>query len=331
MGGVACEACLPSLATAGLLPTQEAPLMDGNRFDAIVRTVSSSSGVTRRRSLLGSLAAAAGIAGGTSRRAAAAGSCAATITATIRSGPSASLTLPGANPGELAGTITFSIAPTGAIDQGALTLRDGTALPIVGQATGRQLALRARVGLGQTLVLMGVADQDVTGCSGAVDGLLTGPQPGDLGDWHATLAGAAVGATTAAGAPTMISVGPTTPSATAGAPAPTVGSAPTAAATAAPTSAATAAPTTAPTVAPTTTPTMEPTAISCPAGTTLCGDACVDLQTDVDNCGACGRVCPAAQPGFVSDCAAGNCFFRRAPAPPCDSGLTRCAGGCVNL
>ncbi|HET7091824.1 MAG TPA: MXAN_6577-like cysteine-rich protein, partial [Thermomicrobiales bacterium] len=238
--------------------------------------------------------------------------------------------LPGAKPGELAGTLTVAIGANGAIDQAAFELPDGTMLPAVGQATGRELALRVRVGLGQTLVMVGVADQDVAQCSGAIDGLLTGPQPGDLGDWRATMAGAAGGVTTTSGAaptvaagsaPSMIAIG---------------GSSPTPAATAAGSATATApattpTATTAPTAAPTTAPTMAPTAVSCPGGTTLCGDVCVDLQTDVNNCGTCGHVCPAAQPGFVTDCAAGACFFRRAPAPPCDPGLTRCASGCVNL
>ncbi|HEU0114300.1 MAG TPA: MXAN_6577-like cysteine-rich protein [Thermomicrobiales bacterium] len=320
--------------------------MDGNRFDAFARAVSTPAGVTRRRSLLRSFAAGAvaGIAGGVAHQAEAAApvSCSIELTATIRSGPNAGLTLAGGKPGELTGTLSVTVGADGAIDQGTLQLTDGTALPVVGQATGRDLALRSRVGLGQTLVLIGVADQPVAQCAGAADGLLTGPQPGDLGDWHATMAGATGGATTAgatattgagSAAPTIAVGGSSpTPAATAsGSVTPTAPAGTTPSPTTAPTSEPTAAPTTAPTAAPTTEPTMAPTAVSCPSGTTLCGDVCIDLQTDVNNCGACGHVCPPAQPGFVSDCAAGNCFFRRAPAPPCDSGLTRCAAGCVNL
>src|SRR5262245_33685554 len=32
--------------------------------------------------------------------------------------------------------------------------------------------------------------------------------------------------------------------------------------------------------------------IVCPSALTLCGDSCVDLQTEEDHCGACGRPCP---------------------------------------
>ena len=31
--------------------------------------------------------------------------------------------------------------------------------------------------------------------------------------------------------------------------------------------------------------------LSCPAGATLCGSQCTNMQGDPDNCGACGTVC----------------------------------------
>lgn len=40
----------------------------------------------------------------------------------------------------------------------------------------------------------------------------------------------------------------------------------------------------------------------CPAGTTACGGACVDLTTDLSNCGACANACRAGL-----RCAAGAC------------------------
>lgn len=44
----------------------------------------------------------------------------------------------------------------------------------------------------------------------------------------------------------------------------------------------------------------------CRAGTTRCGAACVTLDTDLSNCGACGRVCGAVANGFPN-CVAGTC------------------------
>jgi hypothetical protein len=40
----------------------------------------------------------------------------------------------------------------------------------------------------------------------------------------------------------------------------------------------------------------------CPAGTTMCAGACVNLASDARNCGACGNACPAGQ-----RCATGAC------------------------
>jgi hypothetical protein len=52
-----------------------------------------------------------------------------------------------------------------------------------------------------------------------------------------------------------------------------------------------------------------PTPETCTAGSCtcaspdVCGDACVDPQTDPDNCGGCGNVCPAGD-----TCVTGSCF-----------------------
>jgi hypothetical protein len=48
------------------------------------------------------------------------------------------------------------------------------------------------------------------------------------------------------------------------------------------------------------------------------GPACADLQTDLNNCGACGVAA-----SYPSDCVDGHVA--------CASGYTACAGGCVNL
>lgn len=55
----------------------------------------------------------------------------------------------------------------------------------------------------------------------------------------------------------------------------------------------------------------------CPGGMTLCGEICVNLQTDSSNCGDCGNACPAGM-----TCNGGTCV--------CSAGLTDCGGVCVN-
>ena len=63
-----------------------------------------------------------------------------------------------------------------------------------------------------------------------------------------------------------------------------------------------------------------PDARICGPGTSLCGTLCVNLQGDVNNCGACSSVCKTGEV-----CTAGKCVLS------CQPGLTNCAGFCVNL
>ncbi len=58
-------------------------------------------------------------------------------------------------------------------------------------------------------------------------------------------------------------------------------------------------------------------ALSCAAGNTRCGVSCVDLRTDVVNCGACGNACAV---GFA--CSDGRCVCR------CTGGGTCCTDAC---
>ncbi|MEZ4394000.1 MAG: hypothetical protein R3A48_23245 [Polyangiales bacterium] len=58
----------------------------------------------------------------------------------------------------------------------------------------------------------------------------------------------------------------------------------------------------------------------CPGGTSACGGACVDTQTNLTHCGGCDRPCPQGQ-----SCAAGSCVLL-CPAP-----LTACDGACVDV
>ncbi len=327
--------------------------MHPSQFDALSRKLAD--GVSRRQAVtrFGAVGLLAGLSSALGRERTAQaipavqadtlGVCLLEIVANIRLGPSAGAILQGNVPGELRGELTFAIGPDGAVDSGRLGVEGGPELPVVGQVDGRALNLRVEVGPDQTVVLLGAAARPLDQCTGDVDGLLTGPRVGDLGDWHATAtslgggegspptatSSAAPGTSTATPTPSGVAT-PTAPAgATATAPA---GATPTSTATSTgtPTETPTATPTETPTETPTPAPTETPTPVPvvCPTGTTDCGGICVDLQTDVDNCGTCGNVCPEGQLGFVRGCAAGNCFFMRERA--CAEGLSSCNGVCVD-
>ena len=55
----------------------------------------------------------------------------------------------------------------------------------------------------------------------------------------------------------------------------------------------------------------------CAPGEERCGDACVDVSSDVTSCGACGNTC-----GAGATCASGACT--------CGGGLLHCSGTCVD-
>ena len=244
--------------------------MDPRDFDRLTRAAA---GGLSRRGVLGWLGGgAAALLGGASlaRQAEAAsqpgalGSCTLHLTGDIRLGPSLKqrLTPKSAKAGELKGDLSFTADAKGAITNGLLVLADGTRYPANGQIDGAAINLRVAVAKDRVVILVGTAARDLGVCSGGVDGLLTGPQPGDLGDWHATAV------------PTPATLTGTT----GGAPA------------APPTTAA-------------------PAGGGCATGKTSCGGTCVDTQSDPNNCGACGTVCPANQ-----SCIAGACLQTGCPA-----------------
>jgi hypothetical protein len=83
-----------------------------------------------------------------------------------------------------------------------------------------------------------------------------------------------------------------------------------------------------------------PGGCGCPSGKECCKTAsgtdqtCVDLQTDPNNCGQCGKVCRAPR----TSCVAGKCVCppgraRSAASDTlcCPEGQTECAGACVDL
>lgn len=62
-------------------------------------------------------------------------------------------------------------------------------------------------------------------------------------------------------------------------------------------------------------------AATCPSGTKACDGACVDVMTDVDNCGDCAHTC--VQQGATARCESGSCKFT------CQNGLKDCGGRCA--
>lgn len=62
----------------------------------------------------------------------------------------------------------------------------------------------------------------------------------------------------------------------------------------------------------------------CSGGAAACGDECVDLMTDPNHCGACGKECSGATAG----CVAGKCSAVCAKGP--ETTLAACSDGCSN-
>jgi Stigma-specific protein, Stig1 len=58
---------------------------------------------------------------------------------------------------------------------------------------------------------------------------------------------------------------------------------------------------------------------TCPTGSTACGDSCVVIARDPQNCGACGTACPT---GLV--CTQGQCLLN------CLGGATKCGDTCTD-
>jgi hypothetical protein len=318
--------------------------MDGKRFDALSRSVAVPA---TRRSALGSMVASGLLAafGINLKQAPAAAqetqeaTCVVDFAATVRQGPSA-----GQPAGDVRGELSFGLSGKGNLANASLRLADGTSVPVVGQATGHSLQIRLQLAANQALVAIGVGEREITECEGAIDGLVTGPAAGDLGDFHAVVIrstgdlgaggaggnegdgqkkdkdkdkknaaqqGAASGGAASGGAASGGGGGGQNPDKkdkkNAGSGGANAGSTQAQGTDTGATGSDTA-------------------ATPCAAGLTRCGDACVDLAADLNNCGACGSVCES---GLVPvECRGGVC--ERANCP---EGVTFCGAvdGCRDL
>jgi hypothetical protein len=321
--------------------------MDPQQFDALSRTLAHSSSRRRAIARVGGAGLIAGLATALGRGRSEAlpvaqdETCHLAIVATVRLGPDATERMQTDVSGELRGEITFALGRDGAIDAGRLLLEGGPEAPVVGQATGRAVNLRVdleAIQEGLALVLVGTAEEPLSRCTGAVDGLLTGPLPGDLGDWHATATAIAGG--TGATAPT---------------PSPT----PTRAAASAQACAAgltrcagVCVDLNSDTIncgacgavcgggdAPYACSAGECVLVDCAGGMEYCGavELCRDLSSDPGHCGACGNACPS---GICSGGVCQSVPIANIPldeAPPdgissCLPGLVYCGNGiCVDI
>ena len=65
--------------------------------------------------------------------------------------------------------------------------------------------------------------------------------------------------------------------------------------------------------------------VGCAGATTCCGETCIDLASDPNNCGGCGAVCPAGANAAEVVCAASTCAITT-----CAAGFADCDGDAAN-
>ena len=156
--------------------------MDADRFDTVARLLAGR--FSRRRILgragAGGVVAAVGAVGGAAGLGRGPGGGA---RGRLLGRPGGAV-LVGPNEGRrYRGTLTFRIDDGGAIDDADWETDDGDRFDAVGQATGRALNLRIELDDGAVLTLTGTGERDLLLCRGAIAGLFSGPEAGDLGSW----------------------------------------------------------------------------------------------------------------------------------------------------
>jgi hypothetical protein len=108
------------------------------------------------------------------------GLCRMQFEATVRFGPS----LESNEPFAISGLLAFKIGGGGGLSDASLTTEDGT-FPMVGQASGKAIAMRITLNENETLIAVGGGESSVRSCFGEYGGPASGPIRGDLGDWVA--------------------------------------------------------------------------------------------------------------------------------------------------
>ncbi len=81
------------------------------------------------------------------------------------------------------GVLALRVGQAGSIDDGVLVVDGETAIPVVGQATGRAINLLFSMEDAPPLYGVGTLENDISQCTGQMGGPFAGPQPGDGGDW----------------------------------------------------------------------------------------------------------------------------------------------------
>ena len=304
--------------------------MESERFDALTRSVAS------RRSLMakaggGGLGALILGTLGVREEAAAASTCLLDVRLFVRIGPSAGFPLvpKQTKTGQLVGQLRLRISSKGDLAGSTFLLSDGSSFPVVGSLSNHLIGLRIALAQGQTLVLQGVDEGNVTSCKGAIDGGLVGPHEGDIGDWHAVV----VPTNATPTATTSGSQGVVATAASTGSSATTVSSAPTDTPPAPTETSAPDTPTATPPLAPpvcaecqepergvVTSPGCAPVADDTQCSTGFCcGGVCVDTGENPSHCGTCATVCASGC------CHVGVC------CPTCGAGQTLCGMTCADL